>query len=33
MGRKRTSNDADLMQPKYYIIPKNKRAKILPPEP
>ena len=33
MGRKRTSNDADLVQPDQYIIPKNKRAKIPPPEP
>jgi hypothetical protein len=33
MGRKRTSNDADLVQPEQYIVPKNKRAKIPPPEP
>ena len=33
MGRKRTSNDADLVQPEQYIIPKNKQAKILPPKP
>jgi len=33
MGRKYTSNDADLVQPEQYIIPKNKRAKIPPPEP
>ena len=33
MGRKRTSNDADLVQPDQYIIPKNKRAKIPPQEP
>ena len=32
MGRKRASNDADLVQPKQYIILKNKRAKIPPPE-
>ena len=33
MGRKRASNNADLVQPKQYIVPKNKRAKIPPPEP
>jgi hypothetical protein len=33
MGRKRTSNDADLVQPNQYIVPKNKRAKIPPPKP
>ena len=33
MGRKRSSNDADFVQPDQYIIPKNKKAKILPPEP
>ena len=33
IGRKRTSDDADLMQPNQYIVPKNKRAKIPPPEP
>ena len=33
MGCKRTSNNADLVQPKQYVISKNKRAKIPPPEP
>ena len=33
MGRKYTSNDADLMQSDQYIIPKNRRAKIPPLEP
>jgi len=33
MGHKRTSNNVDLVQPKQYIILKNKRAKIPPPEP
>ena len=33
MGRKRTSNNADLVQPDQYIVPKNKRAKIPPPKP
>ena len=33
MGRKYTFNDADLIQPDQYIIPKNRRAKILPLEP
>jgi hypothetical protein len=33
MGCKRSSNDADLIQPDYYVIPKNKKAKIPPPEP
>ena len=33
LGRKRTSDDADLMQPNQYIILKNRRAKIPPPEP
>ena len=33
IGRKRASNDADLVQPEQYIILKNKRAKIPPPEP
>jgi hypothetical protein len=33
MGRKRTSNNADLVQPKQYIVLKNKKAKIPPPEP
>ena len=33
MGRKRTSNDADLVQPDQYIIPKTKKAKIPPPQP
>ena len=33
MGRKRTSNDADLVEPDEYIVPKNKKAKTLPPEP
>jgi len=32
MGCKRTSNDADLVQPEQYIVPKNKRAKIPPLE-
>ena len=32
MGRKRTSNNTDLVQPKQYIILKNKRAKIPPLE-
>ena len=27
MGHKRTSNDADLVQPDQYIVSKNKRAK------
>ena len=33
MGRKRFSNDVDLVQPDHYIVPENKKAKILPPEP
>ena len=33
MGRKRTSNDADLVEPNKYIVPKNKKAKTLPPKP
>jgi Transposase IS4 len=33
MGRKRSSNDADLVQPDQYIVPKNKKAKIPPPDP
>ena len=33
MGRKRSSNNTDLVQPNHYIIPKNKKAKIPPPEP
>ena len=33
MGQKCTSNDADLVQPDQYIVLKNKRAKIPPPEP
>ena len=33
MGRKRTSNDADLVQPTQYIVPKHKKAKEHPPEP
>jgi hypothetical protein len=33
MGRKRSSNDADLVQPDQYIIPKNKKAKIPLPKP
>jgi len=33
MGHKRTSNDVDLVQPDQYIVPKNKKAKIPPPEP
>ena len=33
MGRKRSSNDVDLVQPDYYAIPKNKKAKIPPPKP
>ena len=33
MGRKRSSNNADLVQPDQYIVPKNKKAKILPPKP
>ena len=33
MGRKRTSNDADLVQPNQYIVLKNKKAKIPPLEP
>ena len=33
MGRKRASNDADLVQPEQYIVLKNKRAKIPPLEP
>ena len=32
MGRKRSSNDADIVQPDQYIVPKNKKAKIPPPE-
>jgi hypothetical protein len=32
MGCKRTSNDADLMQPNQYIISKNRWAKIPLPE-
>ena len=32
MGRKSSSNDADLVQPDQYIVPKNKKAKIPPPE-
>ena len=33
MGRKRSSNDVNLVQPNQYIVPKNKKAKIPPPEP
>jgi hypothetical protein len=33
MGRKCTSNDADLVELDKYIVPKNKKAKNLPPEP
>jgi len=33
MGRKRSSNDVDLVQPDQYVVPKNKKAKIPPPEP
>jgi len=33
MGRKRTSNNADLVQPNQYIVPKTKKAKIPPPQP
>jgi hypothetical protein len=33
IGRKRTSNDADLVEPDQYIVPKHKKAKYLPPEP
>ena len=33
MGRKRSSNNAGLVQPDQYIIPKNKKAKIPPPKP
>ena len=29
MGRKRTSNDADLVKPDEYIVLKNKKAKTL----
>ena len=32
MGRKRTSNDVDLVEPDEYIVPKDKKAKTLPPE-
>ena len=32
MGRKCSSNDTDLVQPDQYIVPKNKKAKILPLE-
>ena len=33
IGRKRSSNDTDLIQPDQYIVPKNKKAKIPPPKP
>ena len=33
MGHKRTSNNADLVKPNQYIIPKHKKAKIPPPKP
>ena len=33
MGRKCTSNDADLVEPNKYIVLKNKKVKTLPPKP
>ena len=33
IGRKCTSDDADLVELDEYIVPKNKKAKNLPPEP
>ena len=33
IGRKRTSNNIDLVKPDQYIVPKHKKAKIPPPEP
>ena len=33
MGRKCTSKDADLVELDKYIVPKNKKAKNLLPEP